>query len=173
MRPILFPLFILMMFSISCKTPLKTGNSNIDDVANTPQGTSVKNAYQPVFQGITGTVTIVTGNQMPKIGRPAPAPKAYPTTVYFYEPTNISQAIQINNSALFSSISTKPIDSTQTDANGSFTKALPIGKYSVFVKVRDYYFANLYDVQNNINIVNVEKGRLTEHKIVVNNDAAY
>jgi hypothetical protein len=39
--------------------------------------------------------------------------------------------------------------------------------------VRNSYFANLYDVQNNINIVNVEKGKLTEHKIVVNNDAAY
>jgi hypothetical protein len=173
MRPILFSLFILMMFSISCKTPVKSSSSNLSDVAKTPKAGSSQNAYQPVFQGITGTVTIITGNQMPKIGRPAPTPKAYPTTVYFYEPTNISQAVQTNNSALFSFISTKLIDSIKTDANGLFTQALPVGKYSVLVKVRNSYFANLYDVQNNINIVNVEKGKLTEHKIVVNNDAAY
>jgi len=173
MRLILFSLFILILVGTSCKPPVKTGGSNLQNLPGSPKGANSKNTYQPVLQGITGTITIVSGNQMPKVGRPAPAPKAYPTTVFFYEPTNISQAIQINNSALFLSIATKLVASAKTDADGAYVQALPEGKYSVFVKVRDNYFANLYDVQNNINVVNVEKGKLTEHKIVVNNDAAY
>ena len=173
MRLILFSLFTLMIVSLSCKPPVTTGSKIRNGVNNAPKGAMSKNAHQPVLQGITGTITIVSGNQMPKVGRPAPAPKAFPTTVFFYEPTNISQVIQINNSALFLSIATKLVAAAKTDADGAYVQALPEGKYSVFVKVRDNYFANLYDVQNNINIVNVEKGKLTEHKIVVNNDAAY
>lgn len=173
MRRILFSLFILICVSISCKTPVNTGNISLQGISDSAHVISSKNAHQLILQGIKGTVTILTGNQMPKVGRPATTPKPYPTTVYFYEPTNLSQAIQINNSSLFLSISTKLVASIQTDANGVYLQALPAGKYSVFVKVRDNYFANLYDVQNNINIVNVEKGILTEHKIVVNNAAAY
>lgn len=121
-----------------------------------------------ITQGVKGIVMELTGNQMPRIGAPASEPKPYPTTVFFYEPTDITRVQQWNQGPLFTNIYTKLIFATNTDSLGAFTVQLPVGTYSVFVQAGQNFYANSFDIRNNINLVSVEKGQLTEMNMVVN-----
>lgn len=132
-----------------------------------------KSRETPVLEGITGVVTKISGNQMPRIGQAPSAPKPFPTTVFFYEPTNLLQVNQLENAPLYSVIYTKLVATTETDSIGRFTAKLPIGSYSVFVQVTNQFFANSFDIRNNISLVRVEEGKLAEMKITVNISASY
>lgn len=121
-----------------------------------------------IIQGVKGIVMELKGSQMPRIGAPAPEPKPYPTTVFFYEPTDITRVLQWNQGPLFTNIYTKLILATNTDSLGAFAVQLPVGTYSVFVQAGQNFYANSFDIRNNINLVSVEKGKLTEMNIVVN-----
>lgn len=124
-------------------------------------------------QGITGRVTEASGNQMPMKGAPPANYKGILTTVCVYEPTNTRQVTQQGTAPLYTGISTKRVASATTDSLGNFTIDLPAGTYSVFVKLGEQYFANLFDTHNNISLVTVENGKLTKMDIVVNARAAY
>lgn len=154
MRLILFFMAFGWVASVSCKTPQKAGKNQVK-------------------QGISGTVAEAVGNQMPRVGQAPPVPRPYPTTVFFYEPTNIRQVNQVESSPVFTAVYTKLVASVQTDSAGAFKQALPAGTYSVFVQVGQQFFANNFDLRNNISLVTVEPGKLTEVKIVVNNAATY
>jgi hypothetical protein len=127
-----------------------------------------KKAKAPIVQGVKGVVAELTGNQMPRSGAPPSVPKPYPTTVFFYEPTDISRTHQWTPGPLFTNIYTKLLMTTQTDSTGAFMVNLPVGSYSVFVQAGQHFFANSFDIRNNINLVTVEKGKMTELNIVVN-----
>ncbi len=127
----------------------------------------------PILEGITGVVNKVAGNQMPRIGQPPAVPKPFPTTVFIYAPTNISQVSQIGSSPLYTAIFTKLITTVETDSAGLFKVKLPVGSYSVFVQVNKSFFANNFDIRNNIALVAVEEGKTTDIKITVNHEASY
>ena len=127
----------------------------------------------PILQGVKGKVVTVSGNQMPRIGAPAAEPKPYPTTVFFYEPTDLTKVQQWNKGPLFTNIYTKLVMAVDTDSTGSYIAKLPEGTYSVFVQAGQQFFANQFDIRNNINLVAVEKGKLTELNILVNFAASY
>ena len=162
MRPVLFYVFILIFFSISCKTP-KTSAEASENVSNS--------ASQ--IQGIVGEVTEMIGNQMPMVGAPAPAPRPLKTTVYIYDSTHISKVKQIGTSPLFSMVSTRLVQKLDTNEAGQFSIALPAGTYSVFVLKGEAFFANQFDEKNNIGICRVEVGKQTRLQITVNTDASY
>ncbi len=129
-----------------------------------------------VQQGIQGTVFELVGNQMPSptnSGQKKNMGNPYPTTVFFYEPTNINQIIRTDQAPLYNIINTKLISTVKTDSTGAFIAALPVGTYSVFVQVDKLFFANNFDIRNNISLVTVEANKLTEIKIIVNNSASY
>jgi len=127
-----------------------------------------KKKVAPIIQGVKGLVTVLTGNQMPRIGAPPSVPQSYPTTVFFYEPTDITRTQQWNQGPLFNNIYTKLIATVDTDSTGAFIAKLPVGTYSVFVQAGKQFYANSFDIRNNINLVMVDKGKLTEMNIVVN-----
>ena len=162
MRPVLFYVFILIFFSISCKTP-KTSAEASENASNS--------ASQ--IQGIVGEVTEMIGNQMPMVGAPAPAPRPLKTTVYIYDSTHISKVKQIGTSPLFSMVSTRLVQKLDTNETGQFSIALPAGTYSVFVLKGEAFFANQFDEKNNIGICRVEVGKQTRLQITVNTDASY
>ncbi|MBR2649714.1 MAG: hypothetical protein IKD55_12785 [Sediminibacterium sp.] len=133
---------------------------------------STKTKRSVVFsQGITGIVEEISGNQMPRIGREPDKPKPFPTTVFFYAPTDITQVQRIGETPLYTSIFTKLIATTETDSLGKFTVSLPPGRYSVFVQVEKKFFANNFDIRNNISLVTVEENKLADIKILVNHKA--
>ena len=162
MHPILFFLFCILMSFQACKPSQKTKQTEKAEVL-----------AEKVKQGINGVVQTVSGNQMPSVDQKRAAPKGFPTTVFFYEPTNISQITRHDHQPLYNTILTKLISTVETDSTGAFTAALPVGTYSVFVQVDKLFFANNFDIRNNISLVSVEVGKLTEIKILVNNNAAY
>ncbi len=154
MYKILFLLTAAFTLLLACKSPKKIQET-------------------PVLQGIKGVVNKSIGNQMPRIGQTPSIPKPFPTTVFFYEPTNTSQVNQIGTSPLYRAIFTKLIATVETDSAGVFTAKLPVGNYSVFVQVDKQFFANSFDIRNNISLVIVEAGKITDVKITVNNAASY
>ena len=151
MKQVLFCVFIVLLISVSCKTQ----------------------KVSTVQSGIEGTVTEETGNQMPMVGGSAGAPKAFKTTVYIYDSTNISKAKQVGTSPVFLSVNTRLVQKLDTDEAGRFSAALPAGTYSVFVLKGGAFFANQFDEKNNIGICRVEVGKQTHIQIKVNTDATY
>lgn len=126
-----------------------------------------------IIQGITGQVTESSGNQMPMKGAEPSVPLGILTTIYFYEPTNISQVNQIGTSPVYTAIYTKLVDSVLTDSTGNYTIALAPGPYSLFLKQGHQFYANLYDAGNNIALFTVEEGKLTKANLSVSSRAAY
>jgi len=151
MKQVLFCVFIVLLISVSCKTQ----------------------KVSTVQSGIEGTVTEETGNQMPMVGGSAGAPKAFKTTVYIYDSTNISKVKQVGTSPVFLSVNTRLVQKLDTDEAGRFSAALPAGTYSVFVLKGGAFFANQFDEKNNIGICRVEVGKQTHIQIKVNSDATY
>lgn len=165
MRTILFYIFSVIIIGFSCKSTNKASQ------------TPTEISKQPIIlQGIKGNVQLITGNQMPSpnnTGSPKNGANPYPTTVFFYEPTNINQVIRVNQGPLYNIINTKLVSTVKTDSTGAFIANLPIGTYSVFVQVDKLFFANNFDIRNNISLVTVEANKLTEINILVNNNASY
>ena len=134
---------------------------------------------EQVKQGIAGQVLWIEGNQMPTIideknpqNTPSrPAPQGIKREVHIFELTNLGQAS--SNGPFFSNIQTKLVEKTETDEDGNFAVALPVGTYSVFVKEEEGFFANQMDGQGNINPVEVSQEQITPLTLEVNYKAAY
>ena len=154
MKQILFLIFFITA-STSCRTTVKSIQTN------------------SILQGISGLVTEAKGNQMPMKGADLQDNKGLQTTVYVYEATNISQVTRSNKTGVYVSILTKRVASITTDSLGAFTIALPVGKYSLFIKMGDAYFANAFDQYNNICLIEVTEKKLTNARLVLNSNAFY
>jgi hypothetical protein len=152
MRLILFLFISIFFVLLSCKST-KTRQSSV------------------LSQGITGIVEQISGNQMPRIGQEPTKPRPFPTTVFFYTPTDITQVQRVGETPIYTSIFTKLIATAETDSVGRFTASLPVGRYSVFVQVEKKFFANNFDIRNNISLITVEKNKVADIKILVNQKA--
>ncbi|MDP1764352.1 MAG: hypothetical protein Q8L07_10740 [Sediminibacterium sp.] len=126
-----------------------------------------------ISQGLTGQITELTGNQMPMKGAAPSEPVGILTTVFIYEPTHISQVSRMGSSPAYTAISTKLVDSVQTDSTGAYAIALAPGSYSVFIKQGKWFYANLFDSSNHIALFTVEEGKLTKANLLVSSRASY
>jgi hypothetical protein len=126
-----------------------------------------------ITQGISGVVYEVSGNQMPMIGEEPPKPKIMVAEILIYEKTNVSQTVKDVMAGFYTSIATKQIATTHTDSLGKFSIALPEGTYSLFIKINDKFYANLFNQYNDINKVTVDTSKITETTIRVNYKAVY
>ena len=155
MRQILFTLIPAILTFSACKSAKKTQTDGFG-------------------QGISGTITEIKGNQMPKVGIAPATPKPVSTTLFVYEPTHISQVKPVETgSPLYTMINRKLVASVLSDSLGRYSVALPTGTYSVFVKKGNYFFANSFDTQNNIQLVTVDSGKVTPLNILINSGATY
>ncbi|MCX6297616.1 MAG: carboxypeptidase regulatory-like domain-containing protein [Bacteroidetes bacterium] len=126
-----------------------------------------------VNQGISGFVTELKGNQMPMKGADSMPPKGLAAIIYVYEQTNLSQVTKSNKTGIYTAIQTKRLATIQTDSVGAFRIALPVGKYSLFIKSGESYFANDFNQFNNICLIEVEAQKWTTARIVLNSAASY
>ncbi len=154
MKRILFFLFPVLLLLIACSSMKKASKTVIS-------------------QGIEGTVTEQTGNQMPMKGAAPQVPRGIKTTVFIYEPTQLTDVQQVGNSPVYTAIRTKRVASVETDSTGFFRVALPVGSYSLFVKQGDRFYANLFDNLNRIALFEVEEGKLTNAKLSVSSKASF
>jgi hypothetical protein len=155
MTKILFLLFQALMITVCCSS-IKSKS-----LRKLPQ------------QGIEGYVYRVSGNQMPSPDRKLSPPKGIKTTLYIFELTNLGQVIRQGQSAFYLSIKTKLISKIQTDTNGYFKISTEQGRYSLFTKKNELFFANWFDKDNNIAPAEVLQGKMTKVEFTVDYDAVY
>ncbi|MEI8073723.1 MAG: hypothetical protein WCH78_03165 [Bacteroidota bacterium] len=154
MKPILFLLFPLILTILGC--------------SNTKISSSII-----AKQGILGIVTETRGNQMPMKGAPQKMTKIIQCTVLVYEPTTISDTEPNETAAFYTAIHTKQIAAVDTDSTGEFKVNLPIGKYSLFIKMGDRFYANLYDQFNHIALFEVLPNGYTTANLKLIRSATY
>jgi hypothetical protein len=127
---------------------------------------------QPI-QGIEGHVFLIAGNQMPSPDHKPPAPQGVRTTIYIYALTSVNQIIHSGSSPFYSAVHSKFIDSVQSRSDGYFRVELSAGRYSLFTKKKELFYANTLDGQNHIAPATVRAGQLTQVVIKMDYDAIY
>jgi hypothetical protein len=142
-------------------------------IAILPFMTAFKSDKVSACQGIEGHVYWIAGNQMPSPDVKPAEPKGFKTTLYIYELTNLNQTVRMNHSTFYSAIHTRLIAKTESGKDGYFRLKLPVGRYSIFVKKDDLFFANWFDGNNNISPVEVSPDKLTRIDIKVDYEASY
>lgn len=138
-------------------------------VGNAAQAPAVK-------QGVLGKITLREGNFMPGPNRQNPPASAAPEKVpsreiYIFELTNLSQVK--SGEGFYKDIKTKQIAKVITGPDGMFQVALKPGKYSLFSKEPQGFFANNLDGEGNIYPVTVTPNRLTLVDFVIDYNASY
>ena len=122
---------------------------------------------------LEGNIFWVAGNQMPGPGQGEKKFPGYKTTLYIYELTNASDAKKAPIRPFYFAPSTKLIKTIETDAEGHFKTEIAPGKYSLFVKKADLFFANQFDEKNNLFPVTVSKKKTTKVIFKADWEAAY
>ena len=89
----------------------------------------------------------------------------------------ICKAVSMNelegSAPMFEIPSNLILKSVETDKSGSFRTGLQPGTYSIFTKEEGGYFANSFDGQNRVNVVEVRNGEVSDLLIKVDYKASY
>jgi hypothetical protein len=124
-------------------------------------------------QGIKGYVFENQGNRMPMKGIEQKISKGFVCSIVVFEPTSINETNPHNISNVYEIINTKLVTSVDTDSSGYFSVDLPVGKYSLFIRLGNKYYANLFNQFNQIGIFEVLPNKYTEAKLTMNRAATY
>ena len=124
-------------------------------------------------QGIEGHIYRISGNQMPSPDLKPAEPAGIKTILYVFSLTNLSQVDRQGQSSFYYAVKTKLVKKTQSDSGGYFKVQLPPGKYSLFTKKGELYYANWFDGSNNIAPVEVTPGTFTRVTFKMDYDAFY
>ena len=127
-----------------------------------------------IKQGVTGQVIWLEGNLMPTIDMPDdPARQGKPVVreIHVYKLINVKETE--SRDGFFTKIKGNLVKKSLSDESGHFSIQLPIGEYSIFVKEELGLYANLFDGNNNITPVVVNKDKVTEIKVKVDYKAVY
>lgn len=122
-------------------------------------------------QGVKGTVTVVTGNQMPGPGATPSAPVKVDRQVLIYEITNVKEVEM--EGVFVKKINKKLVAKICSKKNGRFKIKLPAGRYTLLIREKEGLFANIFDQENNIHPILVKSGQFTEVTVQINHRAAY
>ncbi len=124
-------------------------------------------------QGIKGYVIENQGNRMPMKGIQQKISIGFACTILVYEPTSINETIPNNISNVYEIIRTKLVKLVDTDSSGHFSVDLPVGKYSLFIRLGNKYYANLFNQYNQIGLFEVLPNKYTEAKLTLSRAATY
>jgi hypothetical protein len=124
-------------------------------------------------QGIKGYVVENQGNRMPMKGIEQKISKGFACTVLIFEPTSLNETTPNNISNLYEIIHTKQVGLVDTDSSGHFKVDLPVGKYSLFIRLGNKYYTNLFNQFNQIGLFEVLPNKYTEANLIMNRGATY
>lgn len=124
-----------------------------------------------ISEGIRGRVEIWEGDFMPpSTGKIYYAKK----TILIFHKTHLKDATpESGSSTFYTALSTPLVDSVISDKAGYFSKRLPPGEYSLFVREKGIFYANMMDGEGFILPVKVEKGKVSEVNIRIDYKATY
>ncbi len=110
---------------------------------------------------------------MPSPDRAPSVPKGIKATVLIHELTNLSQVTRVQQSAAYTAINSKLVQTVESKEDGTFKIKLPPGKYSLFIKTETGFYSNGFDAQNNIQPVEVVKKKMSKVELRLDNAAVY
>lgn len=127
-------------------------------------------------EGLFGRVIWVEGNRMPMIteeGQPVEngGGVGVKRTIYIFKA--ISAAAVEQQEGFFKLNLSDAVAVIETDPNGRFFVALPPGKYSILSKEERGLWAGIFDAENHLNPIRVEKGNIAEMTLEINYMAFY
>lgn len=140
--------------------------------------TPAKHKRRPL-QGICGTVTELTGNQMPRITEDGKDPKTgngkrVVREVLIYPVLTMQQAPMNSEGFIDSVTRVKPVKSVKSDGSGKFCAyGLAPGLYSLLVREPKGLYANQFDDKNRIFPVRVTTRKITQTEITISHQAAF
>ncbi len=124
-------------------------------------------------QGICGTIIEKRGNHMPTVDRPTPAELPVEREVLIY-PVLKTEQVTMTEDGFYSSVPGEPIKTVRSDKRGKFCAyGLPAGTYSVLVREPKGLYANLFDGQNRINPVTVQKQKVAKLIVEISHGAVF
>lgn len=123
--------------------------------------------------GIEGYIFRISGNQMPSPDAKLSPPKGVKAVLYVYELTSFNQVTRVGESAFYSAVRTKLVQSVSSDESGYFFLSLPPGEYSLFTKKDALFYANNFDGDNHIAPVKVSPRKVTQVNVNIDYDAVY
>lgn len=125
-----------------------------------------------IQQGIWGQVTFWEGDFMPPGGSGTITPVV--RVIDIHTPTTEADALPLQSfGPLHDSLLTAQVGSTQSDEDGFYQIALDTGKFSVFVREGDAFFAGISDGDGHLQPVRVNSGVVTRLDINIDYLAAY
>lgn len=123
---------------------------------------------------LCGTVVEKRGNQMPGPGRPQSAGEPVVREVLVLPLLTLEQVTSDEAGFITDLKGAQPLQTVRSGKDGKFCFAtLPAGRYSVLVRKEKGLYANLYDTQNHINPVTVEKGKAATVTIQITHRATF
>ena len=134
----------------------------------------LNSAFGPVKKtGLEGYIFRISGNRMPSPNAKLTPPRGVKASLYIYSLTSLSQVTKAGESAFYSSISTRLVQTITSDSTGYFYTALPPGEYSLFTKKDALFYANNFDGDNHIAPVKILAGKVTQVNVNIDYDAVY
>ncbi len=134
------------------------------------------NSYKvTISEGVWGNVWLWEGNFMPSTDNSSNG-KITPVIreIYIYEATRLDSVERDTVSYIFiRSIHSRFIAKVYSDKDGFFQIALPVGKYSFFVKEDSLFFGNEGDGDGYLMSAEVSENKVTKRQININYNAAY
>lgn len=119
-----------------------------------------------------GKVVLRQGNHMPSPDAPQQSSgRGVKRELHIHELTNMGQVT--GEPPFYQQIQTKRITKVVSDENGNFAVELKPGRYSVFAKEKEGFYANLFDGRNNIFPVEVKENQVTAIEFIIDYNATY
>jgi hypothetical protein len=123
--------------------------------------------------GIEGYIFRISGNRMPSPDAKISSPKGVKAVLYIYQLTTLNQVTKVGESAFYSSIGTKLVQTVTSDETGYFYVSLPPGEYSLFTKKDALFYANNFDGDNKIAPIKVVSHKVSQVNVNIDYDAVY
>jgi|SRR5450432_3667693 hypothetical protein len=123
--------------------------------------------------GIEGYIFRISGNRMPSPDAKISSPKGVKAVLYIYQLTTLNQVTKVGESAFYSSIGTKLVQTVTSDETGYFYVSLPPGEYSLFTKKDALFYANNFDGDNKIAPIKVVSHKVSQANVNIDYDAVY
>ncbi|MBS7564303.1 carboxypeptidase regulatory-like domain-containing protein [Mucilaginibacter sp. Bleaf8] len=120
---------------------------------------------------LQGHIYYLSGNQMPGPGRTTGKSRGVKREILIYRPTTSKGTS--GQMPLFSQINTKLVARTQSNASGYYQVKLPAGKYSVFIKEENGFFAAEADGEEHLNPVVIPAGHPLTKDFTITLHAAF
>jgi hypothetical protein len=122
---------------------------------------------------LKGQLQRVSGNSMPSPDLPAVEPPGFAGTIWFFEPTAVSQADPTREQGVYRMTGKIPLGKAEADSAGQFQIRLKPGRYSVLIGRNGLYYSNITDLDGSINPVTISRKESIILKLRADWDAVY